>query len=126
MNEKYIVDDAYLQNRGLNLSDYALDDTFIPAIITDGLDILISRICKLDDTIKSEKAIEKYLSEDDDNRTKEDKLSAFLKAQYRVIYNLCFQAETSPKDDMLDDIIVFELGLGKINGYQKGYYRKQD
>lgn len=126
MNEKYIVTEEYLKQRGLNLNDYALDGTMIPAIITDGLDILVPRICKLDDTIKSESSIETYLSEDDENRSKEEKQNAFKKAQYRVIYNLIFQAETSPKDDMLDDIIVFELGLGKINGFQKGYYRKQD
>ena len=126
MKQEYIVDNAYLRNRGLDLNDYALDGTSILAIITDGLDILIPRICKLDDNIKSESSIETYLSEDDEQRTKEDKQNAFKKAQYRVIYNLIFQAETSPKDDMLDDIIVFELGLGKINGFQKGYYRKQD
>ena len=85
---------------------------------------MVSRICKLDDNIKGEHALELYLDIDGE-RTKEQKLDAFLKAQYRVIYNLIFQNETSPKDDMLDDIIVFELGLGKINGWQKGYYRKQ-
>ena len=126
MNKEYIVTEQYLKDRGLNLNDYALDGTYIPAIITDSLDILVPRICKLDDSIKSESAIENYLSVDDENRTKEEKQNAFKKAQYRVIYNLIFQAETSPKDDMLDDIIVFELGLGKINGFQKGYYRKQD
>ena len=125
MNKEYIVDVDYLKNRGLDLNDYALEGTLIPAIITDALDILVPRICKLDDSVKSESAIENYLSQSDDNRTSDEKISAFKKAQYRCIYNLIFQAETNPMDDMLDDIIVFELGLGKINGFQKGYYRKQ-
>ena len=124
MKENYVITNDYLKVRGLDLNDYALDGTLINAIIIDALDILVSRICKLDDNIKGEHALELYLDIDGE-RTKEQKLDAFLKAQYRVIYNLIFQNETSPKDDMLDDIIVFELGLGKINGWQKGYYRKQ-
>ena len=125
MKAEYIVDNDYLKERGLDLNDYALDGTMIDAIITDGLDILVPRICKLDDNIKSEKAVETYLGEDDELRTKEEKQNAFKKAQYRVIYGLIFQSETNPMDDLLDDILVFELGLGKINGFQKGYYRKQ-
>ena len=124
MKENYVITNDYLKVRGLDLNDYALDGTLINAIIIDALDILVSRICKLDDNIKGEHALELYLDINDE-RTKEQKLDAFLKAQYRVIYNLIFQNETSPKDDMLDDIIVFEIGLGKINGWQKGYYRKQ-
>ena len=126
MNEKYVVNNEYLKERGLDLYQYALDGTMVDAIIQIGLDVLIGRVCKLDDSIKSESKLESYLETDDPQRTSKEKVDAFLKAQYRVIYNLIFQNETSPKDDMVDDLIVFLLGLGKINGFQKGYYRKQD
>lgn len=125
MNEKFIVTNEYLSQRGLDLNDYALDGTLINAIIIASLDILVSRICKLDDSIKSENKLEEYLDSNDSERTSQEKINTFFKAQYHIIYNLIFQSETNPKDDMLDDIIVFELGLGKINGWQKGYYRKQ-
>lgn len=118
MKDSYIVTNEYLSKRGLDLNDYALDGTLIPAIINDGLDILVSRICHLNDDLKGENDIELALDKEP------NKLNAFFKAQYRVIYSLIFQNETSPIDQLLDDIIVYELGWGKINGFQKGlYYR---
>ena len=126
MNEKYIVSNEYLAQKGLDLNEYALDGTYIPAILDLGLDICVDRICKLDDDIKSENQIESYLDTDDDKRTKEDKLKAFYKLQYRVIYNLIFQNETEPVDSYVDSIIVFQLGLGKINGFQKGLFYKNN
>lgn len=120
MNEKYIVTDEYLSQKGLDLNEYALDGTLIPAIKNIALDILVSRICYLDDDIKGEKSIEERLVDD------EDKIATFFKAQYRVIYNLIFQNETSPLDPLLDNIIVHELGWGKINGWQKGIYYRHD
>ena len=121
MKENYVVDNEYLSQKGLNLNDYALDGTFIPSIINVGLDLLVTRICYLDDTIKnSEQGIEEYLDKH------QDKVGAFKKAQYRIIYNLIFQNETSPTDAFVDNIIVFEIGLGKINGWQKGIYYKHE
>ena len=120
MKTEYIVTNEYLTQKGLDLNDYALEGTLIPAIINIALDLLVTRTCYLDDSKKGEKDIETYLD------THEDKVSAWFKAQYRVIYNLIFQNETSPLDPMLDNIIVFEIGLGKINGFQKGIYFKQD
>ena len=120
MKTEYIVTNKYLTEKGLDLNDYALEGTLIPAIINIALDLLVTRTCYLDDSKKGEKDIEEYLD------THEDKVNAWLKAQYRVIYNLIFQNETSPLDPMLDNIIVFEIGLGKINGFQKGIYFKQD
>lgn len=120
MNEKYIVDDEYLKERGLELNQYALDGTLIPAIKNIALDLLIDRICYNDDTIKGEDDIEKELEKNP------SKLKPFYKAQYRVIYNLIFQNETSPTDQFLDYIIVFQLGWGKINNIQKGIYFKQN
>lgn len=120
MKKEYIVTNEYLTQKGLDLNDYALEGTLIPAIINIALDLLVTRTCYLDDSKKGEKDIETYLDQN------ENKVNAWLKAQYRVIYNLIFQNETSPLDPMLDNIIVFEIGLGKINGFQKGIYFKQD
>ena len=120
MNENYIVTNEYLSQRGLNLEDYALDGTLVNAIIQLGLDLLVTRICYLDDDKKGESDIEEYLDKNP------NKLESFLKAQYRVIYNLIFQNETSPMDAFVDNIIVFEIGLGKINGWQKGIYYRHE
>ena len=120
MKNEYIVSNEYLATKGLDLNDYALDGTLIQAIINDGLDLLVTRICYLDDDKTSEEDIELALDKEP------KKLGAFLKAQYRVIYNLIFQNETSPLDAFLDHIIVHELGWGKINGWQKGLYYKHD
>lgn len=120
MKENYVVTNEYLRERGLDLNDYALDGTYINAIIQLALDLLITRISYLDDNKTGEKSIELAL----DNEPQ--KLDAFLKAQYRVIYNLIFQNETSPVDPFIDNIICHELGWGKINGWQKGIYYKHD
>lgn len=118
MKSEYVITNDDLKNRGLDLNDYALDGTFIPAIINDALDLLITRICYLNDSLNGEEDIEKYI---DENPTK---LNAFLKAQYRMIYNLIFMSEKDPRDNMIDDIIVYEMKLGKINGFQKGLFRR--
>ena len=120
MKDIYIVDNEYLAAKGLDLNDYALDGTMIQPIIQLGLDVLITRICYLDDDRSGEEDIDLYLD------SHPQKVSAFKKAQYRVIYNLIFQNETSPTDAYIDNIIAHELGLGKINGWQKGIYHKQD
>lgn len=116
MKNEYIVSEEYIAQKGLNLNDYAIDGTAIPAIINNGLDLLITRISYLDDNHKGEEKIEKYLDEHP------EKVGAFYKAQYRCIYNLIFMAETNPIDPFLDNIIVHELDLGAINGWQKGIY----
>lgn len=120
MNEKYIVTNDYLSQKGLDLNDYALEGTLIPAILNIGLDLLVTRICYLNDSITGEHDIETLLGND------QNKINTFFKAQYRVIYNLIFQNETSPVDPFIDNIIVHELGWGKINGWQKGIYFKQN
>ena len=121
MKYNYIVTNEYLTEKGLDLNDYALEGTFINAIINKGLDILINRMCQLCDDFHSEQDIEEYLSIDDEKRTKEEKLNAFFKAQYQVIYNLIFTAEDNPVDQYVDGVLVFQLGC-KINGFQKGLY----
>lgn len=119
MKNEYIVDNEYLALRGLDLNDYAIDGTYITAIVLLGLDLLITRICYLNDSFNGEKDVEKALTQN------ENKKGAFFKAQYRVIYNLIFQNETSPVDPFIDNIIAHELGWSKINGWQKGIYHKQ-
>jgi len=118
MKNEYIVSDKYLAEKGLDLNEYALDGTYIPAIINLGLDISITRISTLNDEVKGENAIEKWLD------THQDKLDSFKKLQYRIIYNLIFQNETSPTDKFVDDIIVHELKIGRINSTQWGYYNE--
>ena len=120
MRNEYVITQEELQERGLNLSEYSLDEAIIPAIIGQGLDITISRACELGD-IKSSRALEEYISTDDEDRSSEDKVEAFKKAQYRVIYGLIFMAQTDPIDQYVDSPLVFELGL-KINSMQKGIY----
>ena len=120
MKEEYIVTNEYLAQRGVDLNNYALDGTYINAIINLALDLVVTRICFLNDSIKGEEDIEKYLDENS------QKVNAFFKLQYRMVYNLIFQAETSPVDQFVDNIIVFELGLGKINGFQKGLFYKNN
>ena len=119
MKSEYIVTYEYLAQKGLDLNDYLVEDTLVAAIIGLGLDLCITRICKLNDSFKGEKSVEEALDE------KPDLLDAFYKLQYRMIYNLIFQNETNPADQMLDDVIVFELGWGKINGFQKGIFYKE-
>ena len=118
MNNAYVITPEELALKGLNLSDYVLDETYIPAIINLGLDISVDRICYLNDSFQFESDIEDAIGEN------LKLLDPFKKLQYRVIYNLIFQNEESPVDLFVDTIITQQLRWGKINGFQKGlYYR---
>lgn len=125
MNVEYIVTNEYLAEKGLDLNEYALEGTFIPAIINRGLSIVVNRMCQIGDQFHSEEDIENYLGLDDDKRTSVQKVSAFYEAQYQVIYNLIFQNETSPIEQFIDGILVYQLGC-KINGFQKGLHYKNN
>ena len=118
MDKKYVITNEELSEKGLNLDDYALDGTYVNAIIYNALDICVDRICKLCDEISSEEDIEFKLGND------ESKIKIFKKLQYRCIYNLIFMSETEPTDKYFDDIISQQLKIGRINGIQKGYYHK--
>ena len=120
MKKEYIITYSEVQERGLNLSDYAIDDTMIPAIIQTALDIAVTRCCYLFDNINGENDLEIALD------THLDKVGSFKKLQYRIIYNLIFQAETDPVNIYVDTIISHEINLGKINGYQKGLHYKNN
>lgn len=120
MEQKYIINEQELNERGLQISEYVVATTFIPAIINLALDMAITRIFALNDSIKSVKDIEDILEKDT------DKQLAFKKLQYRVIYNLIFLGNNDPLDKSVDDIISGDLRLTAINGYQKriwGNYR---
>ena len=119
MKNEYIITNEELAVKGLDLNEYALDGVFIPAIINIGLDIAITRICYLNDSFKNgEDSVEEELDKNP------QKVKAFKKLQFRLIWNLVFTAETEPVDKYIDDIIVHELGWGKINGIQKGLWYK--
>ena len=120
MKEEYIINNGELQQKGLDLNDYALEGTLIPAIINDALDICVSRICFLDDSKCCEEDIEEALDKD------AKKIKPFKKLQFRVIYNLIFIAEDNPVDLYVDTIITHELKWGKINGFQKGLHYKNN
>ena len=125
MNESYVVTNEYLADKGLDLNEYALESVYINAIIQRALNILINRMCQIGDDFHSEQDIENYLGHDDSVRTSVQKVSAFKEVQYTIIYNLVFQNETSPVDQFVDGILVYQLGC-KINGFQKGLHYKNN
>ena len=125
INYQYIITEQELQEKGLDLNEYALDGTMINAIILNALDIAVSRCCFLNDSLHGENGLNEYLGANDERGlTSADKVNAFKKLQYRIIYNLIFMAEDNPVDLYIDTIIVHELRCGKINGFQKGLWYK--
>lgn len=120
MKKDYMITNEELSARGLNLHDYALDGTYIDAIINRGLDIAVTRCCYNYDGIESEDDIESILDE------KPNKVKAFKKLQFNIIWNLIFTGTDDPVDIYIDTIIAHELNLGKINGIQKGLFYKNN
>lgn len=118
MKSEYIITNEELSEKGLDLNDYAIEGTLIPAIINRGLDIAITRCCYNYDGVETEEELEKLLDENP------NKVKTFKKLQYNVIYNLIFTATDDPVDLYIDTIITKELNLGKINGFQKGIWYK--
>lgn len=118
MKIDYVITNQELAEKGLDLNDYALTGDLIPSIIYRGLDICITRCCHLNDNFLGELSVEQAL----DNNP--GLLPSFKKLQRNVIWNLVFTAEDNPVDQYIDDIIVHELGWGKINGFQKGLFYK--
>ena len=118
MKQEYIVTSKELAESGLDLEQYALDGSLVPAIINIALDISITRCCYLNDNFKGEKSIEQALDEDS------DLVVSFKKLQRKILWNLIFTATDDPVDLYIDTIIVHELGWGKINGIQKGLWYK--
>lgn len=124
MKVDYIITIEELQQKGLNLNDYALSGDVIPAIINKGLDICVSRCCFLNDDFKGEKSVEKALDEAVASGDEYGLVDSFKKLQYSILWNLLFTGTDDPVDQYIDTIIVHELGWGKINGFQKGLWYK--
>ncbi len=121
MDSKYVIDNDELKRKGLDLNDYCLDGTCIDSTIEMALElVVIPRVLYNCDNLHSESDIENAIGDN------EDKIKAFKKLQFLAIYNMIFQAETSPIDVYFDTIIAHELNIGKINGYQKGLYYKHN
>ena len=118
MKSEYVITNEYCMSKGLDLNDYALDGTYIPALIIRALDIAISRCCFNYDEIETEEELELKLDEHP------NKVGAFKKLQYSILYNLLFTNTDDPVDIYIDTIIAHELNLGKINGWQKGLWYK--
>lgn len=118
MKQEYIVTEQELKEKGLNLEDYALDGTLIPAIISKGLDICVTRCCFNFDNIGSEEELETALDQ------RQDKVGSFKKLQRQILWNLIFMGQDDPVDTYVDTIICHEINLGKINGVQKGLWYK--
>ena len=118
MKNEYIITEQEIAELGLNLYDYAISTDIIPAIIRRALDIAITRCFYNYDDIHYESEIEERLDKDP------QKVPAFKKLQYYVLYNLIFTATDDPVDVYIDTIITKELNIGKINGIQKGLWYK--
>lgn len=125
MKSQYIITQEELAQRGLNLYDYA-NGNMIPAIINIALDIAVSRCSMLNDNFKGQKSVEKALDEDVANDNECGLVDSFKKLQFRILWNLIFSATDDPVDLYVDTIIVHELGWGKINGFQKGLFYKNN
>ena len=117
LNEYKLTSEECLQ-KGLNLDDYAITGDVIPALLDFALDIAITRCCFNYDNMESETDIENALND------YPNKVNAFKKLQFRILWNLIFTATDDPVDVYVDTIIAHELNLGKINGIQKGIWYK--
>ena len=118
MKSTYIINQQELLEKGLDINDYAISTDIIPALINRALDICITRCCYNFDGIETEEQIETILDENP------DKVKAFKKLQFNVLWNLIFTATDDPVDVYIDTIISKELNIGKINGIQKGLWYK--
>ena len=119
MKKEYIITNEELyENEGINLEEYCSDSSYIMSVKKKALNIAVTRICKLCDNINDELDIEDALERN------ERKVPVFKKLQGAIIYNLIFTAESSPTEGYIDDIISYELDLGKVNGIQKGIHKK--
>lgn len=115
MNTDYIITNEELSEKGFDLNEYALDGNYAH-IINMALDLAITRILNLNDNFSYESDIEMALDKNP------NLVGAFKKLQFRVIYNLIFVGDNDPLDKNVNDIIVYDLKWGKINGFQKGWF----
>lgn len=121
MKKEYIATPEDIkENEGINLEQYCNDSSYALVTIKKALNIAVTRICKLCDNIKNgELGVEEALDKEP------VKVPIFKKLQCEIVYNLIFTAENSPTGGYIDDIISYELKLGKINDTQFGVYHKE-
>lgn len=124
MKNEYIITNQELNEAGINLLDYAREPNCINAIIHQGLDIAVDRICYNSDNIKSEKVLERELDKIKESGDEFGYIDSFKKLQRTIIYRLIFGGTNDPIDVYVDTIITKELPFGKINGFQKGLWFK--
>jgi hypothetical protein len=117
MKKDYIITQEDLANKGLILSEYALDGSMIAPIIEIALGLAVSSILDRNDDLKGEQAIE---SELDNNAYL---VSGFKKLQYQIIYNLIFLGDTDPINSIVERIIRADLRMCKLNGFQTALNR---
>jgi len=113
LKDLYITKDELREIYGLDMEDFAVDETTIDIIINLCVGKAITTIYKLNDNITSDKDIYDLIV----NNGKE---LSFKKLQYQVIYNYLYISSNDPINDSIFDIIAYELKLCKINGIQKG------
>lgn len=116
MKEEYIITNDELLERGIDLQDSVVDPIYVNAVKWTALDLVITRILRLNDNLMYASDIEKYLDD------KPQMVYAFKKLQARAIYNLIYCGDNDPIDKSVEDIITGDLKLGAINGFQKRVY----
>lgn len=119
MPNKYIITyDELINDYQFNLGTYVTDVMFVNTVIKQAYERCVTAILHFNDNLKGRNA----LFEKIDNN--EDLVYGFKKLQFQVIYNMCFLGDSDPIDTYCEEIICFDMNMGKINGFQKGIYRK--
>ena len=113
MKDEYIITNDELAEKGMDLTQYALDTTYVAPIIDKALDLAISEVLFLNDDFSYEEDIEKALDEN------QQLVKPFKKLQKQIIYNLLFLGDDNPIDGTVHKIIGADLRWGKVNSYQK-------
>lgn len=117
IKDLYITKEKLRTEYGLDLENFAIDETAINSLINLCVGKVITAIYKLNDEIESDQEIYDFL-------IGKNKVATFEKLQYATIYNYLYISGDDPMTTAISDIIVYELKLSKINGIQKGVYNK--
>lgn len=114
MKEQYLITEEELNEKGLVIREYALDESYIHSIILQANDLLNTFVLKHNHDFEGEEDIVADLV------AHPQKISSYKKAQHRLIYNMIFLGDNDPLDKIVSDIIIYDLRWGKLNGFQKG------
>lgn len=113
MKEEYIITNDELSEKGIDLTQYALDTTYVAPIIDKALELAITEVLFLNDDFSYEEDIESALD------SNEKLVKPFKKLQKQIIYNLLFLGDSDPIDSTVHKIIGADLKWGKVNSFQK-------